>query len=210
MVPLTSLGAFALVALGIVLTPGPNMAYVVSRSLSQGRAAGLLSLGGIAQGLLIYMLAAACGITGLLLGAPVAYDGLRLAGAAYLALLAWQSLKPQGASPFEVQDLPMDSPRKLFTMGLMTCLLNPKVAMLYVALLPQFVHPERGNIMAQTITLGLTQIVIAVCGNALFALGAAGIAHFLRTRPVWALAQRYLMGIVLCGLSLKMVIETAG
>lgn len=208
MIPLASFGGFALVALGIVLTPGPNMAYVVSRTVSQGRAAGLLSLGGIAYGLVIYMLLAAFGVTAVILGIPGAYDGLRLAGAAYLAILAWQSLRPNGASLLEVRDMPADSPRKLFTMGLLTCLLNPKVAMLYVALLPQFIHPERGNVMMQTILLGTTQIVIAVIGNALFALCACGLTGLLRDWPVLAVFQRYLMGTVLAVLAALIIVQT--
>jgi threonine/homoserine/homoserine lactone efflux protein len=93
----TSLLAFAAVALGMVLTPGPNMAYLVSRSVCQGRAAGLVSLGGVALGFLTYMLLAAFGITALLFAIPYAYDALRLCGAAYLAWMAWNALRPGGA-----------------------------------------------------------------------------------------------------------------
>ena len=100
---------FAAVALGMVLTPGPNMAYLVSRSVCQGRAAGLVSLGGVALGFLVYMLLAAFGVTALLFAIPYAYDALRLTGAAYLAWLAWGALKPGGRSPFQVRDLAPDS-----------------------------------------------------------------------------------------------------
>jgi threonine/homoserine/homoserine lactone efflux protein len=113
----SALVAFALVALGLVLTPGPNMMYLVSRSICQGRKAGLISLGGVGLGFLVYMVAAALGITALLLAVPFAYDALRLGGAAYLLYLAWQALKPGGRSPFQVRELPVDSPRRLFAMG---------------------------------------------------------------------------------------------
>src|SRR5579859_6363065 len=86
----SSLVGFALVALGLVITPGPNMMYLVSRSICQGRRAGLVSLGGVGLGFLVYMIAAALGITALLFAVPFAYDVLRLAGAAYLLHLAWQ------------------------------------------------------------------------------------------------------------------------
>src|SRR5262245_39347432 len=121
----SSLLAFTLVALGIVLTPGPNMIYVISRSITQGHAAGLLSLGGVALGFVVYMLCAAFGITALLLAVPFAYDALRFGGAAYLLYLAWQAMKPGGRSPFQVKKLSIDSPRKLFLMGFVTNLLNP-------------------------------------------------------------------------------------
>lgn len=138
--------AFALVALGMVLTPGPNMIYLISRSICQGRTAGLISLAGVALGFVVYMVCAAVGVTALLLAVPYAYDALRLAGALYLLSLAWQALKPGGRSLFHVRDLPRDGARKLFAMGLLTSLLNPKVAVLYLSLLPQFIDPGQGGV----------------------------------------------------------------
>src|SRR6186713_3712928 len=98
----TTLFAFALVALGLVLTPGPNMAYLISRSICQGRVAGLISLGGVALGFVFYMLCAAFGITAIVFAVPYAYDGLRLCGAVYLLWLAWQAVRPGGHSPFRL------------------------------------------------------------------------------------------------------------
>jgi threonine/homoserine/homoserine lactone efflux protein len=92
-----SLIGFALLSLGIVLTPGPNMIYLISRSITQGPAAGIVSLSGVALGFVFYMLCAAFGITALLLAVPYAYDALRFAGAAYLLWLAWQAVKPAAA-----------------------------------------------------------------------------------------------------------------
>lgn len=199
--------AFATVSLGMVLTPGPNMAYLVSRSICQGRVAGLVSLGGVALGFVTYMLCAAFGITALFLGVPYAYDSLRIAGTLYLAWLAWSALRPGGRSPFEVRHLPADRPFKLFAMGLFTNLLNPKIAMLYLALLPQFVVPDHGSVLVQTLVLGSVQIVISVGVNAMIALGAGSIAGFLTDRPGWLKAQRWLMGGVLGGLSLRMALD---
>ena len=132
---LAALLTFALVAFALVLTPGPNMIYLLSRSITQGPMAGLISLGGVALGFVFYMLCAAFGITAFLFAVPYAYDALRLAGAAYLVWLAWQALKPNGRSPLQVKTLAVDSRRKLFLMGFVTNLLNPKIAMLYLALL---------------------------------------------------------------------------
>jgi threonine/homoserine/homoserine lactone efflux protein len=201
--------AFALVSLGMVLTPGPNMIYLISRSLCQGRIAGLISLGGVALGFVVYMLCAAFGITALLFAVPYAYDGLRFAGAAYLLWLAWQAIRPGGRSPFEVQTLPQDSPRTLFAMGFVTNLLNPKIAMLYLALLPQFLSApdDAGGVLSQSLVLGFTQIGISVTVNALIAIAAGSIAGFLAGRPVWLLVQRWLMGTVLAGLAFKMATE---
>ena len=204
----THLLPFALIALGMVLTPGPNMIYLISRSIAQGAGAGMISLAGVALGFVFYMLCAAFGITALLFAVPYAYDALRLAGAAYLLWLAWQAVKPGGRSPFHVRDLPADGPRKLFLMGFLTNLLNPKIAMLYLALLPQFIDPAAGDVLSQSLVLGAVQIAISVSVNALIALAAGSIAVFLRTRPFWALVQRWLMGTVLAGFAVRMAMES--
>ncbi|MEP9371197.1 LysE family translocator [Mesorhizobium sp. KR1-2] len=204
---LSTLAAFALIALGMVLTPGPNMIYLVSRSLSQGPVAGLISLGGVALGFVFYILCAAFGITALVLAVPYAYDVLRIAGALYLLYLAWQALKPGGRSPFQVRQLPKDRPRKLFMMGLMTNLLNPKVAVLYLSLLPQFIDPKLGSVFTQLLALGATQVTISLTVNAIIAVMAGSIATFLAGRPFWMVVQRWLMGTVLVGLAVRMVAE---
>ncbi len=203
----SSLLAFALLSLGMVLTPGPNMIYLISRSISQGRMAGLISLGGVALGFLFYMLCAALGITAIVFAVPYAYDALRFAGAAYLLWLAWQAVRPGGASPFKVHKLPADSPRKLFLMGFLTNLLNPKIAVLYLSLLPQFIDPALGSIFVQSIALGFTQILISISVNALIAIAAGTIAVFLSRRPLWLLVQRWLMGTVLAALAIRMAVE---
>lgn len=202
----TTLLAFAAVALAMVLTPGPNMVYLISRSITQGYVAGLISLAGVALGFVFYMLCAAFGITALVFAVPYAYDALRFAGAAYLAWLAWQALKPGGRSPFQVHTLPVDSPRRLFAMGFLTNLLNPKIAMLYLALLPQFIDPAQ-SVLAQSVVLGAVQITISVSVNTMIAVAAGSIAAFLAARPFWLLAQRWLMGTVLGALALRMALE---
>ena len=199
--------AFSLVALGVAITPGPNMIYLVSRSICQGRTAGLISLGGVALGFVFYTLCAAFGITALAMTVPLAYDVLRFAGALYLLYLAWLAVKPGGRSPFQVRNLPSDSPRRLFLMGLFTNLLNPKAAVLYLSLLPQFIEPSHGSVLIQSLVLCATQIVISVSVNALMVVMAGGVAKFLATRPTWAIVQRWLMGTVLAGLAVRMATE---
>jgi threonine/homoserine/homoserine lactone efflux protein len=199
--------AFAAVALGMALTPGPNMIYLISRSICQGRKAGLISLGGVALGFVFYMLCAAFGITALLMAVPFAYDALRFGGALYLVWLAWQALKPGGRSPFQVRELAPDRPRKLFLMGFVTNLLNPKIAILYLSLLPQFIDPHHGSVLAQSIALGAIQIALSITVNATVAMTAGTIAAFLAGRPAWLMIQRWLMGTVLAGLAVRIAVE---
>jgi threonine/homoserine/homoserine lactone efflux protein len=207
MVSFAAVASIALIGLGLVLTPGPNMIYLVSRSVTQGRRAGLISLLGVAAGFGVYLVAAAAGLTAVFALVPALYTVLKLAGAAYLLWLAWQALRPGGRAAFAPRELPADPPRRLFTMGLVTNLLNPKIAILYVSLLPQFVDPERGPVALQSLLLGLTQITVAITVNALIVLGAGSIAAFLAGRPRWERAQRRLMGTVLVGIALHIGLD---
>jgi threonine/homoserine/homoserine lactone efflux protein len=204
MLSLSDVALFALTSLVLVLTPGPNMIYCVSRALSQGRAAGLLSLAGVLLGFLAHLLAATVGLTALLAAVPFAFDAIRFAGAAYLAWLAWEALRPGGRSPFVPVLLPAHSPARLFRMGLLTNLLNPKVAIFYLSFFPQFLHPERGGVAAQALQLGAVQILVSGTVNALLVLGAARIASFLARSRGWLAAQRYVMGTVLGALAVRM------
>lgn len=203
-----SLLAFAMISLGMVLTPGPNMIYLISRSICQGRVAGLISLGGVALGFVFYMICAAFGITAMVMAVPYAYDTLRIAGAIYLLWLAWQAIRPGGKSLFQVKDLPKDAPKKLFMMGFLTNILNPKIAVMYLSLLPQFINPEHGNVLTQSFVLGLTQITISVSVNAIIAIFSGTIASFLMRKPSFALIQRWIMGCVLTALAIKILSES--
>ncbi|QYM93899.1 LysE family translocator [Dickeya zeae] len=198
---------FAAIALGLVLTPGPNMIYLLSRTVCQGRRAGLVSLSGVALGFLFYMTAAALGITAIVMAVPLAYDALRIAGALYLLWLAWQAVRG-GASPFQLRQLKPDSNRRLFVMGLVTNLLNPKAAVLYLSLLPQFIRPEQGHVLGQSLTLGITQILISMTVNASLVMVAGYIATFLAERPLWQRVQRWLMGTVLAALAVRMLVDS--
>jgi threonine/homoserine/homoserine lactone efflux protein len=205
---LSNLIAFSLISLGMVLTPGPNMLYLISRSMCQGKKAGFISLVGIALGFLFYMLCAALGITSFLMSVPYAYDSLRLAGAFYLLYLAWQTLKPNGRSLFQPEQLPVDSNGKLLMMGFTTNLLNPKIAVMYFSLLPQFIVLDGASILHQSLILGSIQILISVSINAFITIMAGSIAVFLSLRPKWVVGQRWLMGSVLAALSARMFLDS--
>lgn len=200
----------SVVALGMVLTPGPNMIYLVSRSITQGRRAGMISLGGVALGFLVYLLAANLGLSVVFLAVPGLYVAVKLAGAAYLAHLAWNALRPGGVPVFAPRDAPHDSPRRLFTMGLMTNLLNPKIAIMYLSLIPQFIDLGKGHVLLQGLVLGSVQIVVSIAVNLAIVLAAGTIAVFLSRRPSWLKVQRRLMGTVLGALAVSLAADTSG
>ncbi|WP_405637636.1 LysE family translocator [Streptomyces sp. NBC_01178] len=209
MVELSGVLGVALVALGMVLTPGPNMIYLVSRSITQGRRAGVVSLGGVAVGFLVYLLATNLGLSVVFVAVPELYMAVKLAGAAYLAHLAWSALRPGGVSVFAPADLPQDSPRRLFAMGLTTNLLNPKIAVMYLSLIPQFISLERGDVLLQGLVLGSVQIAVALAVNLGIVLAAGALAVFLARRPSWLRAQRLLMGTALGALAVSVAADTS-
>ncbi|MFI9429274.1 MULTISPECIES: LysE family translocator [Streptosporangium] len=198
------------VALGMVLSPGPNMMYLVSRSISQGRRAGIISLGGVAAGFLVYLVGANLGLAVLFAAVPELLAAIRIIGALYLLWLAWRTIRPGGVSVFTVQDVPADSPRRLFTMGLMTNLLNPKIAILYISIIPQFVDLDRGDVLLQGIILGGFQIMVAVSVNLSIVLAAGAVAGFLTHRPSWLRAQRITMGSLLGVLAVMLALGSSG
>lgn len=206
MLTLTEIAWFALASLLLALTPGPNMIYCVSRTLIQGRRAGLISLGGVLMAFLVHLCAAALGLTALLLAVPLAFDAIRFAGAAYLLWLAWQAVRPGGTAPFEARALPAAPPGKLFRMGFLTNLLNPKVAMFYLSFFPQFIHPERGSVLLQSLQLGAAQMASSAVVNTTMIVGAASITAVLSRSEGWLRAQRYVMGSVLAALAVRVAL----
>lgn len=199
---------FALVALIIALTPGPNVIYILSRSISQGRNAGLISLGGVTLGLSFYLLCTVSGITALMLAFPYAYDALRVGGTVYLLYLAWQMLKPGCSFLSQVRSMQKDSPGKLLVMGFVTSLLNPSVAILYLSLLPQFIDRSKGSVFAQSIVLGMIHIGACLIVNASLAVASEAVRVFFARRPAWQLLQQWVIGSMFLGLVVRMVMGT--
>jgi threonine/homoserine/homoserine lactone efflux protein len=197
---------FAALSLGLAVTPGPNMLYLVSRALAQGTRAGMVSLLGCQAGSLLIMLCAAGGITAAIFAVPYAWDALRLGGAAYLAWLAWQCVRPGGEPVFAPRAMPAEPDGRLFAVGFATAALNPKVALFYVAVLPPFLDPARGDVFAQAALLGAVQIAVCAGFDAILVRGAAGTARFLGTRPGWMAAQRLLLGGALALIAAKLAL----
>jgi threonine/homoserine/homoserine lactone efflux protein len=187
----------AATALGMVLTPGPNMMYLVSRSLSQGRGAGLISLGGTATGFVVYLVMTNLGMATVFVLVPALYIAFKAAGTIYIGYLAYQALRPGGAGLFEPRVLARDSNWRLYRMGLITNLLNPKAAIMYLALIPEFIRPAAGHATAQGFVLGGIQISVSLTVNAVLIVAAGSIAAFMSARPQWTQWQRRLTGTML-------------
>lgn len=190
----------------LTATPGPDMLLIASRSLGQGRAAGFLTYAGIAAGSYLQAFAAAFGLSQLFLLVPVAYDVLRWAGAAYLAWLAWTTLPAKAPLFAPDAGLPTMPMRRIFVQGLLTNLLNPKMALFMLALLPQFLKPEAGSIALQVIVLATILNLMGLLANGLVILTASRLGASVARRPHLARLPQKLMGAVFGALAVRLAV----
>lgn len=201
---LATLALFTLACAVLTATPGPDMLLIASRSMSQGRAAGFMTYAGIATGSYLQALAAAYGLSQLFLIVPTAYDVLRWAGAAYLAWLAWKTLRSPAtlfAPTADAARLPL---RQIFLQGLLTNLLNPKMALFMLALLPQFLKPEAGSLLLQVVVLATILNVMGLIANGVVILTASRLGRAIASRPHLALWPQRVLGVVFGGLALRL------
>jgi threonine/homoserine/homoserine lactone efflux protein len=191
--PLARLELFALAVALLALTPGPVWVYLISRTLAQGRRAGYFSLIGVMAGVLVHLLAAAVGLSALLLAVPWAFDAVKLAGAAYLLWLAWSTVRGAGFS-FTPQPLPPVPDRVLFRQAMLASVVNPKVAVFYLSLFPQFVDPAAGSVLAQSLALGIVHVGVSTLIDGALVTVAGLLAAWFARRPGWLKAQRWFLG----------------
>jgi len=207
MLPFHDLLLFAFAALVLVISPGPNMIYLISRSITQGRQAGLVSLSGIICGFLFHILMVSFGLTAILFAVPFAYTTLKTLGVFYLLYLAYQATRSNSKSLFEINNnMAIDKPLKLFSIGFLTNILNPKVAFFYLSFFPQFIKPELGAIMFQSIELGIIQVTISFSVNLIIVLTASKAALFFSNNPGWIKIQKWFLAGVLATLAVKMAL----
>jgi threonine/homoserine/homoserine lactone efflux protein len=191
--PLESLALFALASLMLAATPGPVWLFLISRTLTQGRRAGYFSMFGVAAGLALHAALAAFGLTVMLLAVPLAFDAIRLAGALYLLWLAFNTLRGAGFS-FTPQPLPPMADRVLLRQAFVAAVVNPKVAVFYLSLFPQFIQPASGSVLAQSLLLGTVQVGIAAIVDLTLVTVAGALATWFATRPLWLRLQRWALG----------------
>lgn len=205
MFDLHTLGVFALAGLLLNLTPGPDVLYIVARSSSQGRAAGVISALGIGTGCLVHILAAAGGLSALLVAVPLAYDIVRYTGAAYLIYLGVRAISAQGRG-LPLRTLEQESLGRVFWQGVLTDVLNPKVAMFFLAFLPQFTNPARGPLATQFLVLGLLFAFNGTLVNLGYALTASRLGDWLRTHLGVPRLLNRLTGGLFIALGLRLVL----
>lgn len=200
--PLHSLLLFMAAGLALNVTPGPDMLYVAARSTSEGRSAGIVSALGIATGTLFHITAVALGLSALLTAVPVAYAAVRIGGAVYLMFLGVRALASHAANATrEIRRAPL---AVIFRQGVITNVLNPKVALFFLAFLPQFVDPVRGNPALQIIVLGLIFDTSGTIVNTAVAIGASRAADRMHANRRAGGVLRKLTGAIFIGLGLRL------
>ena len=208
---LGTLGLFALACLALTATPGPDMLLIASQSLSQGRGSGFATLAGIQLGTYCHALAAAFGLSQLFVAVPVAYEIVRYAGALYLLYLAWKVFRAPVALFEPDVDAARHPARRVFFQGLLTNLLNPKMALFVLALFPQFVLPEAGSVAIQILVLAtvLNVIGLAVNGAVIVAVSQLrGLGRRARPNRRSGRWPNYLLGTVFAGLAARLAFDS--
>lgn len=199
---------FAGAALVLTATPGPDMLLIASRSISQGRSAGFLTYAGIAAGTYCHALAAGLGLSQLFVAVPVAYEIVRWAGCAYLLYLAYKTLRSEGSAFAPSTALRKISDRRIFTEGLLTNLLNPKVALFVLALFPQFVDPAHGALLLQMVVLATVLNVIGFLVNGAVVMLGSRIQRSLSGFRRFPRLPQYLLATVFAGLAARLALGT--
>ena len=205
---ITHLPLFLVASAILLLTPGPAVLYIIARSASQGRRAGLVSVCGIEVGNFMHVLAATLGLSALLLSSALAFTIVKYAGAAYLIYLGLRKLlardTPQSTSAHQPQSL-----GRIFSQGALVAALNPKTALFFVAFLPQFVDPSQGAITVQLLVLGCLFVLLALISDSIYALVAGTLGQWLKGSRSAVRAERYVVGSIYIGLGVAAAFSDA-
>jgi len=202
----STLVVFSLAALGLLVVPGPAVLYIVTRSAAQGRKAGLASVLGIELATLCHSVAAAFGLSAILMASATAFTMVKYVGAAYLVYLGIRTILAKR----DVEAKDVSKPRsmaELFRKGFVVNLLNPKTALFFYAFLPQFADAKHGLTMVQILILGAVFVVLATCTDGLYAFVASGVGRFLTRKKSFQRIQKYVTGWIYITLGLAAAVS---
>lgn len=189
---------FLLAALTLVAVPGPNHLYITTRSIGEGRRAGIASALGVETGTLVHIGAAAAGLSAVVAASATAFGVLRYAGAAYLVYLAYRTLR--GGHEDGELDLKPRPLHRVYLDGALVNVLNPKVVLFFLAFLPQFADQDAGAVPLQIAVMGAVTALIGLVVDIAYAVAAGSVGEWLRVRPVFRRRQRYATGLIYLGL----------
>ena len=187
----------------LIITPGPDMIYVITRGISQGRKAGMISAIGVTLGILVHTIFAACGLAIILRTSALAFLAVKFAGAGYLIYLGVKTITDKSDFKFN-RDRPKDGIRKIFVQGILSNVLNPKIALFFLAFLPQFVNPGHGSASIQMVYLGLMFALFGIVFLVLLGYFSGGIGLWLSNKQNFSDKIRWFTGSVLIALGFRL------
>ena len=205
----TNLLLFITASLALLLVPGPSVLYIMTRSIDQGRKAGLISVAGIHSGTIVHILAAALGLSAILLSSALAFDIVKYVGAAYLIYLGVKKLLGKDESD-STESLQKQSLGQIYKQGVIVNVLNPKTALFFFAFLPQFVDPTHGSVSLQILLLGLIFVCLGAITDSTYAIVSSLLAGRLRESRRFKQVQRYVSGTVFVGLGITAALAGRG
>lgn len=203
----STIAAFAAASFILLIIPGPAVLYIVNRSVSDGREAGLAAVAGLTLGNLVHAIAAAVGLSAVLATSAAAFNTVKWLGAAYLVYVGVRTLlhPPTDIDPTQ----PGVSPVKSFRQGIVVNVLNPKVALFFLSFLPQFIKPEVGRPGLQALVLGLVFVLIGACTDGTYSLLASSLRDVLLRGKALPFVRRWVAGTVFIGLGLMAATASA-
>lgn len=196
----TTIAAFATASFILLIIPGPAVLYIVNRSVSDGRKAGLSAVAGLSLGNTVHAIAAAAGLSAVLATSAAAFNAVKWLGAGYLIYVGVRTLM-QPATEID-PDQPGVSAKRAFTQGIVVNVLNPKVALFFLSFLPQFIKPELGRPGVQALALGMVFVAIGACTDSIYSLLASGLREVLLRGKALPFIRRWVAGSVFIGLGL--------
>lgn len=204
MIDPSTLLLFSVTSIFLIITPGPNLIYIITRSVGQGRTAGVASALGVDTGVLVHVAAAAAGLSALIVSSAIAFSVVKYLGAAYLVFLGLSALlKRSDKSYLSVEDVPSQSLKEIYLQGVLTNIFNPKVAVFFLAFLPQFLDSSAGNVVQQTLLLGAVFVGIGLAIDLMVAWLIGLMGDWLKQSPRFWQIQRWLTGSVFIVLGLS-------
>ena len=210
MIDFQTLMLFSLAAFALTVTPGPDMVLIASRTAAQGRVAGFATWAGIAMGTYCHALAAALGLSQLFLMVPVAYDVVRYVGAGYLLFLAYKTITASNEVSQTNKFGRALSTATMFRQGVLTNILNPKMALFILALFPQFVNPANGAVALQIMVLATILNVIGLFSNGVVILTTSKLSSQLSSSGRFKALSQYVLATVFAGLAVRLMIQSKG
>jgi threonine/homoserine/homoserine lactone efflux protein len=197
----SDLVVFAGASVALLLVPGPAVLYVITRSVHQGRTSGLASAAGLGIGTFVHVLAAAAGLSVVLARSATAFNVVKVAGAVYLVGIGVARLlsRVEDEAELDIRAVPL---RRAFGQGVVVNVLNPKIALFFLAFLPQFIDPDRGRTALQTVVLGATFVLLGLCTDGLYALTASALGARLRRSRRFRFGLERGSGVVFIGLGI--------